>query len=121
VRCGDVVVKPAIERLTGGRVCSVDRSGERKLLPNGGTPSPQEQAKQLQEALKFAACIRSHGMPDYPDPKISSDGGIEMGEAPSSPQFNAAEKGVSTTTSAVRVSRSALNAVTPPLSTPCAR
>ena len=37
--------------------------------------------RQLQEALKYAACIRSHGMPNYPDPKLSSDGGIAMGEA----------------------------------------
>jgi hypothetical protein len=64
----------------------------KKLLPNGGTPSPQEQAKQLQEALKYAACIRSHGVPDYPDPKASGDGGIELGEAPDSPQFQAAQK-----------------------------
>jgi len=64
----------------------------KKLLPNGGTTSPQEQAKQLQEALKYAACIRAHGMPDYPDPKAVSGGGIEMGEAPDSPRFKAAEK-----------------------------
>jgi hypothetical protein len=64
----------------------------KKLLPNGGTTSPQEQAKQLQEALKYASCIRAHGMPDYPDPKAVSDGGIEMGEAPDSPQFKTAQK-----------------------------
>jgi hypothetical protein len=63
----------------------------KKLLPNGGRPPAQEQAKQLQEALKYAACIRAHGMPDYPDPKVH-DGGIEMGEAPDSPQFKTAQK-----------------------------
>lgn len=63
----------------------------KKLLPNGGTPTAQEQAKQLQEALKYAACMRAHGMPDYPDPKVH-DGGIEMGEAPDSPQFKIAQK-----------------------------
>jgi hypothetical protein len=64
----------------------------KKLLPNGGTTSPQERAKQLQQALKYAACIRAHGMPDYPDPKATSDGGIELGEAPDSPQFKTAQK-----------------------------
>jgi hypothetical protein len=64
----------------------------KKLLPNGGTTGPQEQAQQLQEALKYAACIRSHGIPDYPDPKAVSGGGIEMGEAPDSPQFKIAQK-----------------------------
>jgi hypothetical protein len=63
----------------------------KKLLPNGGAPPAQEQAKQLQEALKYAACIRAHGMPDYPDPKVHG-GGIEMGEAPDSPQFKIAQK-----------------------------
>jgi hypothetical protein len=64
----------------------------KKLLPNGGTTSPQERAKQLQEALKYASCIRAHGMPDYSDPKAVSGGGIEMGEAPDSPQFKSAQK-----------------------------
>jgi hypothetical protein len=63
----------------------------KKLLPNGGTPTAQEQAKQLQKALKYAACMRAHGMPDYPYPKVH-DGGIEMGEAPDSPRFKIAQK-----------------------------
>jgi hypothetical protein len=63
----------------------------KKLLPNGGRPTAQEQAKQLQEALKYAVCLRAHGMPDYPDPKVHG-GGIEMGEAPDSPQFKIAQK-----------------------------
>jgi hypothetical protein len=64
----------------------------KKLLPNGGAPPAQEQAKQLQEALKYAACIRSHGVPNFPDPKLHAGGGIEMGEAPDSPQFKIAQK-----------------------------
>jgi hypothetical protein len=63
----------------------------KKLLPNGGRPTAQELAKQLQEALKYAACLRAHGMPDYPDPKVHG-GGIEMGEARDSPQFKIAQK-----------------------------
>jgi hypothetical protein len=64
----------------------------KKLLPNGGTQDSQEQAKQLQTALKYAACIRAHGMPNFPDPKLHAGGGIEMGEAPDSPQFKIAQK-----------------------------
>jgi hypothetical protein len=64
----------------------------KKLLPGGGTANRQEQVKQLQQALRYAACIRAHGMPDYPDPKATSDGGIELGEAPDSPQFKIAQK-----------------------------
>jgi hypothetical protein len=64
----------------------------KKLLPNGGTQDSQEQAKQLQTALNYAACIRSHGVPSFPDPKLHAGGGIEMGEAPDSPQFKIAQK-----------------------------
>ncbi|HUB73130.1 MAG TPA: hypothetical protein VL979_03715 [Solirubrobacteraceae bacterium] len=47
-----------------------------KLLPNGGAPggqptvSPQEQAQYL----RAAACIRSHGVPNFPDPTFSGGG-----------------------------------------------
>jgi hypothetical protein len=71
----------------------------RNLLPNGGRSTPQEQAKELQKALDFAACMRSHGVPKFPDPKASSDGGIDMGGFgpgtgvdPNSPQFQAAQR-----------------------------
>jgi hypothetical protein len=47
----------------------------RKLLPGGGpgrqaalTPAQQEQY------LKAAACIRAHGLPDFPDPTFSGGG-----------------------------------------------
>jgi hypothetical protein len=69
----------------------------RKVLPNGGRPSSQEQAAQLQDALRFAACIRSHGVPNFPDPKLSGNGDLAMGPGaksnvnPSSPRFKAAE------------------------------
>jgi hypothetical protein len=69
-----------------------------KLLPNGGTPSPQAQAAQLKEALTFAACIRSHGVPNFPDPKLSSNGNLAMGPSskssvdPNSPRFKIAQK-----------------------------
>jgi hypothetical protein len=63
----------------------------KKLLPNGGTQNSQEQAKQLQTALNYAACVRSHGVPNFPDPKLHAGGGIDM-EAPNSPQFKTAQK-----------------------------
>jgi hypothetical protein len=72
----------------------------RKLMPNGGkAPSPAQQAKALAQMLKFSACMRSHGLPDFPDP-TSSGGGIQLsiggrkgsGLNPSSPVFQAAQK-----------------------------
>jgi hypothetical protein len=66
----------------------------RKLLPNGGAPtnqptvSPQEQGQYL----KAAACIRSHGVPNFPDPTFSG-GGVHLdhrGLNLSSPELKAA-------------------------------
>jgi hypothetical protein len=57
-----------------------------------GTVDPQVQA----EALKYAACMRSHGVPSYPDP-VFVGGSIRetvragSGSDPSSPQFIAAQ------------------------------
>jgi hypothetical protein len=49
----------------------------RKLLPNGGQPSPEQIAKAQQSALAFSKCMRAHGVNDFPDPQIS-DGGIRL-------------------------------------------
>jgi hypothetical protein len=70
-----------------------------KLAPNGGKPpSAAEQAKAQEQALKFSACMRAHGVPNFPDPKFSGgmtqisidakNGGID----PSSPIFRSAQK-----------------------------
>jgi hypothetical protein len=68
----------------------------RRLLP--GTPTKQEQAARLGQALDYAGCMRKHGVPKFPNPKLSSGGGIEWGELgprvgadPNSPRFKAAE------------------------------
>ena len=69
-----------------------------KLLPGGGPGegasqqiSPQEQSQYL----KAAACIRSHGIPSFPDPTFSG-GGVHIphvaGLDPHSPQVRAAEE-----------------------------
>jgi hypothetical protein len=68
-----------------------------KILPEGGPGSggnhqisPQEQS----QFLKAAACIRSHGIPNFPDPTFSG-GGVHVtlkGINPHSPQVRAAEE-----------------------------
>jgi hypothetical protein len=70
-----------------------------KLLPNGGVPSAADQAKAQESALKLSQCMRTHGVPNFPDPTFPG-GGIKMalkagganGIDPSSPQFKAAQK-----------------------------
>jgi hypothetical protein len=70
-----------------------------KLLPNGGQPSPQEQAKAQAQMLAFSRCMRAHGVHDFPDPKFSGGRGtlqIRGGKGsdldPHSPTFQAAQK-----------------------------
>jgi len=38
------------------------------------TLSPSEQLKSQREALAFSACVRRHGIPDFPDPHFGADG-----------------------------------------------
>lgn len=70
----------------------------RKLLPNGGVPTPAEQAQAMAQALKMTQCMRSHGYPDFPDPVSEPGGGIGIqlkegsGMNPNSPKFQAAQK-----------------------------
>jgi hypothetical protein len=70
-----------------------------KLLPNGGKPDPAMQAKAQAQMLKFSACMRAHGLPDFPDPTFSNGGaqlklggGKAGGLNPRSPVFQAAQK-----------------------------
>lgn len=68
-----------------------------KLLPHGGTPSPQQEARARSQALAFSACMRSHGVPKFPDPQFST-GRTSLritpgsGIDPSSPAFQAAQR-----------------------------
>ncbi|MDE3069932.1 MAG: hypothetical protein KGJ43_04315 [Acidobacteriota bacterium] len=69
------------------------------LLPEGGKPSPQMQKQAEERALKFSACMRSHGIPTFPEPEFHAGGvtlKLQAGRAggidPRSPQFQAAQK-----------------------------
>jgi hypothetical protein len=69
----------------------------RHLLAGGGPnisqlqqQIQQKQERALRELLKFAQCVRSHGVPNFPDP---TSNGLDLKDAaisPTSPQFQAA-------------------------------
>jgi hypothetical protein len=68
----------------------------RHLLPGGGQANPAAQARVVNRYLKIAQCMRTHGLPNYPDPKVSN-GSIIFGLSAAginvnSPQFKAAER-----------------------------
>ena len=58
------------------------------------SPSAKTTPPSYSQAVKFSACMRSHGVPDFPDP--SSSGGIQitpaMGISPFSPGFKTAQQ-----------------------------
>jgi hypothetical protein len=59
----------------------------------GSTPTPSAQAASSSghSALAYAQCMRSHGVPDFPDP--NSQGEFDSANLPaSSPQFQAAQQ-----------------------------
>jgi hypothetical protein len=67
-----------------------------KLLPEGGPGGPgsnhQISPQEQSQYLKAAACIRTHGIPNFPDPTFSG-GGVHIahqGLNESSPAFKAA-------------------------------
>jgi hypothetical protein len=67
----------------------------RHLLPNGGQPPDQAQLLRVKaQGVKFARCVRNHGLPSFPDP--GSDGRIpdpaSVGIDQGSPRFQAANR-----------------------------
>jgi hypothetical protein len=74
----------------------------RSYLPNGGKPSAAQTAKIKAQALAMSRCMRSHGIPNFPDPTFQTgpNGGVGVGIRigqnsginPNSPQFQAAQK-----------------------------
>jgi hypothetical protein len=66
----------------------------KKYQPNGGQPpSPQQQAKMQEQALKYSACMRAHGLPNFPDPAFHN-GGVSLRinkSVGSSPTFQRAQ------------------------------
>jgi hypothetical protein len=63
-------------------------------LQPGGTQGGTISEAQKAGALKYSACIRAHGVPNFPDP-VFSNGGAQLkitGIDPNSAQFQAAQK-----------------------------
>jgi hypothetical protein len=61
----------------------------RSLLPTSTPASPAQQAAVTAKAVKFAKCMRAHGLPSFPDPGVAPGGG----KLPSAGYFVAAQSG----------------------------
>lgn len=66
----------------------------RKLAPERGNGKPMPAAEQ-QKFLRYSQCMRTHGVPQFPDPKFSG-GGVQLrmppGLGPDSPSIKSAEQ-----------------------------
>lgn len=56
-------------------------------LPRGGAASPAEQEKVEAQALKYAHCMQTHGMPNWPDPSAGGYMVAPAGSEASSPVY----------------------------------
>jgi hypothetical protein len=57
----------------------------KKYLPTNVAGGPGPSAADRQALLAFAACMRTHGVPDFPDPNFSGGGGaVVIGSGPGS-------------------------------------
>ncbi len=90
------LVKESLQRLgVSSSRFQAAQSACRHLLPNGGAgPSPAQVQLVRTLSVNFAGCVRSHGVPNFPDP--ASDGRIPdpatVGVDQGSPKFEAANQ-----------------------------
>lgn len=80
---------------TGPAAQAAMRACSRFLTPSG--PPPQPTAAQKRAALRFAQCLREHGVPNFPDPDFARapdkpKSGPPANVNPQSPAFQAAAK-----------------------------
>jgi hypothetical protein len=84
-----------------GRVFQSAMQACRSYLPNGGHVTAAQTAKVRAQALAMSRCMRSHGVPNFPDPQFQSGpgGGLGVGIRlngsgidPNSPAFQAAQR-----------------------------
>jgi hypothetical protein len=66
----------------------------KSLLPDGGRPDPQTASQEQVALLRLARCMRSHGVPNFPDPQPDGETVQAMPDDVDtrSPRFMAAER-----------------------------
>jgi hypothetical protein len=73
---GGFALGPNVTGGTGGQVSPAYQAAEQACasLNPTETLTPQKAEQDLHRLLKFAACMRSHGEPKFPDPVYDSSG-----------------------------------------------
>lgn len=70
---GDLLIDGPKDHLNGALMNSASKACQH-LMPLGRPMTAAQQRKVTAEALKFVACMRAHGLPTFPDPKVGSRG-----------------------------------------------
>jgi hypothetical protein len=91
---GNFLISGRKDHLNGGPQMQSATKACQHLDPN--TPmTPVQQRQAVNQALKFVACMRAHGLPNMPDPVVNANG-IEIrmsaGVSPGSAQLKAAQQ-----------------------------
>jgi len=68
---GDTLTVDGID-FTGPVLRTAEKACQEYLPPGGPPPQLSESARL--DALRFAECMRAHGVPDFPDPTFTSSG-----------------------------------------------
>lgn len=69
LRTGSLKIGASMEQLgVSSSQFHAAQSSCRHLLPNGGRTTPTQSQQDLNAMLTFARCMRSHGIPSWPDP-----------------------------------------------------
>jgi hypothetical protein len=96
-RCGGLAAAVLVSVGVLAAGCSSGSSGPGVASSASASPSSSAAAAAsgAGEALEYAACMRSHGVPDFPDPTVKNGAvGFDItpggGVDPSSPQYQAA-------------------------------
>jgi hypothetical protein len=89
---GGILISNGSETGTPQQFASASKACDH-LLPNGGQETPAQIREDVSADLKIAACMRSHGITNFPDPTVDSLGGVHLslhGIDKNSPQFQSA-------------------------------
>lgn len=62
------------------------------LLPNGGAPAGAATAEERAQDIRFADCMRSHGVPSFPDPDHDGAFTLPAGADQQAPAFQDATR-----------------------------
>jgi hypothetical protein len=57
---------------------SAGRDACESLLPTAPEGEADRSKRDYDRALKYSACMRSHGVADFPDPQLNSGGGVSV-------------------------------------------